>query len=666
MRGTVFSRLRLGARNFLRDQRGNVYFLTAAALVPVVGMVGSGIDIGRGYMAQLRLQQACDAGVLAGRRAMTGTIYSAPAEAEANKMFNYNYPSDKYGSSQVSFASQASGPSSVVGTARAYLPTAIMQIFSFEGFDLTANCTAKLEISNADIMMVLDVTGSMAQTNSGDSVSRIAALKTATMDFFDTMTGAQIGDGRLRFGIVPYSSAANVGKILYDKNPAWLSDTLTDYPSREAVFRNEYTGAGTTTYGTPTNGAETAGNWSGYADLAGGVTQANCKTPNQAATTAPTKSGSATPSSSTPYVDSNGNQITNGSSAQVWTYKAYQYRWNNNKCQRRERTYTYTETTPSTTTKPPTPVFDNKYRYRNRTFTVSAGKNGSTGIVTSTGDSGVDRTSYWGGCVLERKTAAFTATQTAPSTALDMDVDTAPTSSDDTKWKLLIPEIAFPRASGPGGVPSDTTPAGSVTTNSSSVSPESSANGSWQNYSRYWSNGWGVCPVPAMKLTTQKASDRSNFNSYVNSLQPIGGTYHDAGMVWGVRLLSADGMFSDENTTAPNLRPISRHIIFMTDGEMAPNMGNFSFQGYEWIAKRVGGTSDSDLATRHNNRFLQLCEKAKAKNITVWVVGFGVTLNDQLNKCASPGKAYQANNASQLNDHFQAIARQISKLRLSE
>ena len=95
-------------------------------------------------------------------------------------------------------------------------------------------------------------------------------------------------------------------------------------------------------------------------------------------------------------------------------------------------------------------------------------------------------------------------------------------------------------------------------------------------------------------------------------------------------------------------------------------MGNLSFQGYEWLMKRVGGTSDSALTSRHNNRFLQLCQKAKAKNITVWVVGFGVALNTELNACASPGKAYQANNAAQLNENFQAIARQISKLRLSQ
>lgn len=665
MRGTVFSRLRLGASNLLRDRRGNVYFLTAAALVPVVAMVGSGIDIGRGYMAQLRLQQACDAGVLAGRRAMTGTEYSAGAKAEANKMFNYNYSTDKYGSSQVSFASQASGPSSVVGTARAYLPTAVMRIFAYPGFDLTANCTAKLEISNADIMMVLDVTGSMAQTNSGDSVNRIAALKTATMDFFDTMTGAQIGDGRLRFGVVPYSSAANVGKILYDKNPAWLADN-TELWSRSAKMKTVYSDPSYEEDDDYETGTTDYGSWSTLNSANYG--QSTCESETPPADTTPTSQGSPSANQTNQYVDSDGNRVTTYDTSQTYRYYTHRYQWIPKKgktkayCALQRRTATFTRTHTTTVTETPTLVFDNKYVYQKRNFDVSQAKGGSS-FENDTGDAGAKISSTWGGCVIERGTEAFGPNETAPGDAYDMDVDTAPGSDPITKWQLLVPEIAFPFASGPGSTPSS---ASEVTVNSSSVSGDGSTNGSWQRFSKYWSNGWGVCPAPAMKLTTQTANDRSSFSSYINSLQPVGGTYHDAGMVWGVRLLSADGMFSDENASAPNGRPISRHIIFMTDGEMSANMGNLSFQGYEWKDKRVGGTSDSSLTARHNNRFLQLCEKAKAKNITVWVVGFGVTLNDQLTKCASSGKAYQANNASQLNDHFQAIARQISKLRLSE
>src|SRR3546814_11810056 len=92
MRGTWISRLCAGAKALRRDQRGNAFMLTAAAIVPVIGIVGSAVDIGRAYMTQLRLQQACDSGVLAGRRAMGGATYTAAAQAEADKRFNFNFP----------------------------------------------------------------------------------------------------------------------------------------------------------------------------------------------------------------------------------------------------------------------------------------------------------------------------------------------------------------------------------------------------------------------------------------------------------------------------------------------------------------------------------------------------------------------------------------------
>lgn len=81
---------------------------------------------------------------------------------------------------------------------------------------------------------------------------------------------------------------------------------------------------------------------------------------------------------------------------------------------------------------------------------------------------------------------------------------------------------------------------------------------------------------------------------------------------------------------------------------------------------RIGATSDSNAIARHNNRFVQLCQAARQRGITIWVVSFGVGANTNLNSCASSGQAFEADNAAQLNEQFQAIARQISKLRLSQ
>lgn len=669
MRGTIFSRLRRGTNRLLRDKRGNAMFLTAAAALPVIGLIGSGVDIGRAYMAQLRLQQACDAGVLAGRRAMAGGTYSTAAQQEAQKMFAHNFSDNAYGSSGVAFTTRADGPTSVAGTASATLPTALMQIFDFDEFDLAVNCAAKLEISNTDVMLVLDVTGSMTTVNPGDSVNRMEALKDATMDFYDVLTTAELGDGRLRFGVVPYSSTANVGEILYNKNPNWLSDHML-LPSRSAITRLDWSGTNPPT--SVTTGTETHTSWSDILPISG-FTSSTCSSLTPPAYTTPT-SGTPNPNRTGYLVDRNDVPRYVNDTATQHRYHNYRYVWSGGKCWLQRRTTTFTH---SSAPNPSTTQFRSRYRYSDRLFDVSGAKSGGA-LVVDTGDNGNDRSYYWSGCVMERRTTPFGATSSAPPDALDMDVDSAPTSAEETKWTLLIPEVAFPRSRTIGAKPSFATNSTSgivgvdgqiLTVNSANVTSESSTLGFWQNFSRYWSSGWGVCPAKAMKLTPQTASDRSTFDSYINSLQPVGGTYHDSGMVWGIRLMSPDGMFADENATAPNNRPISRHIVFMTDGDMSANMGNLTFQGYEHLMQRVGGSidlSDANLTTRHNNRFAQLCDKAKGKNITVWVVSFGVALNTSLTNCATPGKAYQANNAAQLNQNFQAIARQISKLRLSQ
>ena len=54
---------------------------------PILGLIGGGFDIGRGYLSQSRLQQACDSGVLAARKrigtevAVSGEIPDDAAEA---------------------------------------------------------------------------------------------------------------------------------------------------------------------------------------------------------------------------------------------------------------------------------------------------------------------------------------------------------------------------------------------------------------------------------------------------------------------------------------------------------------------------------------------------------------------------------------------------------
>jgi hypothetical protein len=137
-------------------------------------------------------------------------------------------------------------------------------------------------------------------------------------------------------------------------------------------------------------------------------------------------------------------------------------------------------------------------------------------------------------------------------------------------------------------------------------------------------------------------------------------------MTWGARFISPRGLFASENTTAPNGDAIARHIVFMTDGAQVNNIENYSTQGIEWWDRRITGNGVSaDEVNRRASRLQAVCKAARQENITVWVVAFGTTLTQNLIDCASPGRAFQADDTETLNDKFEEIAQKIAALRLT-
>src|SRR5262249_42978452 len=111
-----------------RDKGGNTLAIIAASLVPLMAMIGSGVDMSRAYMARTRLQSACDSAAIAGRRAMIGDSFSASVTAEANRYFAFNFPQGTY--QTAAFAPTISHPTAgtIRVTASTTIPTAIMGI----------------------------------------------------------------------------------------------------------------------------------------------------------------------------------------------------------------------------------------------------------------------------------------------------------------------------------------------------------------------------------------------------------------------------------------------------------------------------------------------------------------------------------------------------------
>lgn len=696
--GRIETRATLSA--LARDTRANAMAMMAMALIPLAGMVGGGIDISRMYIVKTRLQHACDAGALAGRKAMGGGTWSNDnyaARTEAERFFDANFDANAYGTTLEAPAQRRSFAESagkVTGNARAIVPMTLMRIFGKTQETLSVTCDAEMRLPNTDVMFVLDTTGSMNYCPNGDTScngnanSRIAHLRKAVKCFYQIVARLDVPDAdcdgdepsggtgnqvQIRFGFVPYSTNVNVGKLL-------PNDYLVDswqYQTRRPEIA------------VPPQKTETR--WETYGG--GSLTQGDClKFMNNQAfgsfSPSPTSSGGPPPAPTVESSFPSDGAATDGGSNGEWGWSRgsnsteswgnatdQSTGWGDNKksCRRKKTT---------TTT-----YYEEKFAswdYGPFEIDVSGLKAGGTswndsftmpGSLTDpqtrsiadpvNGSGGKDipaATINWKGCIEERQTAQTTDYDPIPGTALDLDIDLVP-HDDASRWKPALPRLIFTRGTTSGtNYDGNSWTSGNTSGWSTAAVPGSTTD--YANRSTFY------CPTEARKLQTWASP--GTFQTYVNSLTPDGNTYHDIGIIWGARLMSPTGIFTSENATTPQGAEIERHMIFMTDGDTNANAGDYAAYGLPFFDHRQTdeNPSKAELDEQVNLRFLAICNWVRNKNITLWVINFGEgqsqATQDRLRQCASRGRYFSAADGSALQQTFKSIADQISQLRLTK
>lgn len=172
-------RLHRLAGDFARDERGSVFILVGLLIIVLVGVIGLTLDLGTQSIIKTRMQNASDAAALAA--AIPDTATPAEREAIARRYFALNYP-DNYQQTDLTAANVqivANDETVQVDTGNRSRKTDILPVIGINATQ--SRGTTEVGISanvppSADIVLGLDISGSMGQVDCGSPPKRCGFL----------------------------------------------------------------------------------------------------------------------------------------------------------------------------------------------------------------------------------------------------------------------------------------------------------------------------------------------------------------------------------------------------------------------------------------------------------------------------------------------------------
>jgi Flp pilus assembly protein TadG len=255
----------------------------------------------------------------------------------------------------------------------------------------------------------------------------------------------------------------------------------------------------------------------------------------------------------------------------------------------------------------------------------------------------------WGGCV-----------ETRPNGLEEL--DTPPSAGNpDTRW---VPFFQ-PDEPDQGGYGSNYLADG-VTTGTPQQRMMNSAKYAGRNSNR-----------PNDACTMQKilplTNNKATLLSYVNGMQASGLTHVAIGAGWGWRVLSPSEPFTQGSQYGDE--DWQKVMVLMTDGvNTVPNnnrafLSDYTAYGY-LQESRLGTQSANQHVNRQNDRTLLVCQRMKDLGIRIYTILLmenNTTVRNLMRNCAtSPEMFFDTPSAGQLQGTFQAIANELSNLRLSK
>ncbi len=221
------------------DRRGGVAVNLALTAVPAIFILGATIDITQAVTLREKMQDALDAATLMASQKAAGETQTALNAAVSSAFTGELTSANLSGVSVAATYSAASGVSTLNTTATGTYTTPFAGLIGMDNMTMTVTSNVKWGGSRLRVALVLDNTGSMAQSG------KITALKSATNSLLTQLQGMVANPGDVYVSITPFSKDINVGSA--NAAATWLDWTDWNAANGSCTGGGHYGGASQST-----------------------------------------------------------------------------------------------------------------------------------------------------------------------------------------------------------------------------------------------------------------------------------------------------------------------------------------------------------------------------------------------------------------------------------
>lgn len=254
-------------RKLIKTEDGNVTVFSVFMLVLIIMITGAAVDIMRFEASRAKMQSTIDRAVLA----------AADLDQKADPTSVVNDYMDKAGVKNVVsnvVVDDGLNHRTVTASGSAEMDTIFLHMSGFDTLTAPAHAVAEEKISNVEVSVVLDVSGSMGG-------NRITNMQAAAREFIDTVIQPVGSPGLTTVSIVPYNATVNLGSTV---SQYFTLENLHTYSNCVIFADDEFSTVGIS----PTETLTRLGHFDRYATSESSVSIARpwCKTGNTSAVVA--------------------------------------------------------------------------------------------------------------------------------------------------------------------------------------------------------------------------------------------------------------------------------------------------------------------------------------------------------------------------------------------